>query len=88
MTPWVEDDDPRTFDKCRDCKGTSWVLYRCERGEQVSLRDPKLPRKVATLLPGRLHWPLTPRHPGPSRHHPVVRQRGCWPMAVSIRVIC
>jgi hypothetical protein len=46
MTPWVEDDDPRTFDKCRDCKGTSWVLYRCERGEQVSARDPKLPRKV------------------------------------------
>jgi hypothetical protein len=46
MTPWVEDDDPRTFDKCRDCKGTSWVLYRCERGDQVSRRDDKLPRKV------------------------------------------
>jgi len=46
MSAWVDDDDPRTFDRCRDCKGTSWVLYRCERGEQVSLRDDKLPRKV------------------------------------------
>lgn len=43
---WVDDDDPRTFDKCRDCKGTSWVMYRCERGEQASQRDEKLPRKV------------------------------------------
>ena len=40
------DDDPRTWTGCRDCKGTSWVLYRCERGEQGSARDPFLPRKI------------------------------------------
>lgn len=40
------DDDPRTWTGCRDCKGTNWVLYRCERGEQVSARDPFLPRKI------------------------------------------
>lgn len=53
----MHDNDPRTWVACRDCKGTTWVLYRCERGEHLSSRDATLPRRVCDRTRG--HAPHT-----------------------------